>query len=59
MKYSFKYNSNTAFRVVEATHEAGYEIGTIKDLYRTHLLNEINDLAQMTNEEFIKYFGVK
>ncbi len=59
VKYSFKYNSNTSFRVIEATDDAGYDIAVVKDLYRDHLMNEIKDIAEMTNEEFIKYFGVK
>ena len=59
MKYSFKYNSNTSFRVVPSNEEAGYDIMELREIYETHLLSEYDSVKIMTNDEFLKYFGVK
>lgn len=59
MKYSFKYNSNTSFKVVEATESAGYTVKQLRDIYKTHLEVELEQAYNMNDEEFLKYFGVK
>lgn len=59
MKYSFKYNSNTSFRVVESPNSAGYSLKELRDIYKTHLENELKLTYTMTDEDFLKYFGVK
>ena len=58
MKYSFKYNSNTSFKVVPSNDSAGYSIRELKDIYKTHLETELKTLRDMNDEQFIKYFGV-
>lgn len=59
MKYSFKYNSNTSFKVVEATNSAGYDLKELREIYKTHLENELQLAHTMNDTEFLKYFGVK
>lgn len=59
MKYSFKYNSNTSFKIVESPDSAGYSIKELKDIYKTHLETELDQVYTMTDEEFVKYFGVR
>jgi len=59
VKYSFKYHSNCSFRVVPATESAGYSVEEIRDIYKTHLETELDQLKTMTDSEFIQYFGVK
>jgi hypothetical protein len=59
MKYGFKYCSNTSFRVVTATESAGYSVEEIKEIYKTHLENELEQVQTMSDEEFLNYFGVK
>lgn len=59
MKYGFKYNSNTSFKIVPSNDSAGYNIHELKDIYETHLKIELDQVKQMSDDEFIKYFGIK
>lgn len=59
MKYSFKYHSNSSFRVVPATESAGYSVAEVREIYKTHLETELDQLKTMTDNEFLQYFGVK
>jgi hypothetical protein len=59
MKYGFKYNSNTSFKIVPTTDSAGYNISELKEIYTTHLQTELESLKNMTDDQFIQYFGVK
>jgi len=59
MKYSFKYHSNSSFRIVHATESAGYSIAEIREIYKIHLETELDQLQTMTDTEFLQYFGVK
>lgn len=59
MKYSFKYNSNTSFKVVESPNSAGYSVKELRDIYKTHLETELKTIYNMDDDEFLKYFGVK
>jgi len=56
MKYSFKYCSNTSFHIVPATESAGYEIKELREIYKTHLLTELEQLESFSDDDFIKYF---
>ena len=58
MKYSFKYFSNSAFKVVPATESAGYDVKEIRHIYKTHLETELRQLYHMSDTEFLDYFGV-
>lgn len=58
MKYGFKYNSNCSFRIVPATNSAGYSIEELRIILKNHYETELIQIKNMTDEEFIKYYGV-
>ena len=57
MKFCFKYHSNTSFRIYPANESAGYSVEELKNIYRIHLETELSQLEEMSNQEFLEYFG--
>ena len=57
-KYTFKYTSNTQFFITEATESAGYTVPELKELYQDNLLYELEEVAEMEDDEFLAHFGI-
>lgn len=58
MRYGFKYNSNSSFKIVPATNSAGYDVKELREIISEHYKTELEQIKQMDDNEFIKYYGV-
>lgn len=56
MKYGFKFNSNTSFRIVPATDSAGYSIDELKEMLKHHYSSELKLLDDLSDDQFLQYY---